>query len=60
MHWKSWILKIREHKIDPTTFQSIMTQVKAFQDKVGYDNDYMAWVQKHLPERLENQLGSSH
>jgi NADPH-dependent glutamate synthase beta subunit-like oxidoreductase len=53
-------LEIREHKVNPATFQSIMTQVKTFQDKVGYDNDYLAWVQKHLPERLENQLGSAH
>ncbi|MBK8502985.1 MAG: hypothetical protein IPL46_12670 [Saprospiraceae bacterium] len=52
--------EIREHQISPATFQSIMTQVKAIQDKVGYDNDYISWVLKHLPERLENQLGSSH
>jgi NADPH-dependent glutamate synthase beta subunit-like oxidoreductase len=52
--------EIRHHQISTEAFQSIMAQVKAFQDRVGYDNDYMAWVPKHMPERLENQLGSSH
>jgi len=35
-------------------------RVKNLQDKVGYDGNYQAWIQKNLPVRLEDMLGVSH
>ena len=35
-------------------------RIKEFQEKVGYNNDYDAWVKANLPDRLEDLLGIDH
>ncbi|MDX1478745.1 MAG: hypothetical protein R3301_13625 [Saprospiraceae bacterium] len=43
--------------VSDDTFNELMTRVKAMQEKHGYNGDFMAWVQQHLPTRLEDLLG---
>jgi len=50
--------EIREHKVSPEQYQNIMKKVQSFHKKIGYNNDYSTWIEKHMPERLENILGS--
>lgn len=52
--------EIREHKLEPDQYMKIIQWVKSYQDKVGYDNNYMAWIENHMPQRLEDMLGSHH
>jgi len=35
-------------------------RIKDMQEKVGYDGNYQAWIDKHLPVRLEKMLGVIH
>jgi hypothetical protein len=37
-------------------FNKILENVRMMQKKVGYDGNYRAWINKHLPVRLENVL----
>ena len=34
----------------------IHERTRMLQDKAGYDQNYDTWIQKNLPERLENIL----
>ncbi len=36
--------------------EEILTRVNILQEKVGYNQDYIAWIGKHLPLRLENMI----
>lgn len=36
--------------------KAILEKVAALQKQVGYNGDYMKWVAKHLPVRLENMI----
>jgi len=36
--------------------QSIMDKTKALQEKVGYEGDYLSWVEQNTPSRLEDML----
>ncbi len=46
--------------LSPEKIEEIDARVKEFQEKVGYNNDYDAWVKANLPERLEDLLGIDH
>ncbi|MCB0667354.1 MAG: hypothetical protein KDC80_16115 [Saprospiraceae bacterium] len=52
--------EIKEHKVSRAQFDKISKWVKSFQQKSGYENNYMAWIEQHMPERLEDMLGSTH
>ncbi|RMG82612.1 MAG: hypothetical protein D6714_11055, partial [Bacteroidetes bacterium] len=41
----------------PEKQAEIRRRVKALQERVGYQGDFMEWVKKHLPVRLENIVG---
>lgn len=47
----------RIRKITPETYSRIIERVQDMQKERGYDGDFMAWVEKHLPVRLEALLG---
>jgi len=40
--------------------QELEDRIAAFQQKAGYDGNYEKWVEKNLPERLEDMIGVSH
>lgn len=44
-------------EITRQSYAEIQKRVKALQHKVGYRGDYMTWVEKHLPIRLEDIIG---
>ncbi|MGI9543994.1 MAG: FAD-dependent oxidoreductase [Cyclobacteriaceae bacterium] len=46
----------RQDFIPAETVQSILDGVEALQKKAGYDGDFMSWVEKNLPIRLEQLL----
>jgi hypothetical protein len=52
--------EIKDHEVSPDQYDQILAKVQAYQARVGYSNEYQSWIDKHLPERLENILGSSH
>ena len=52
--------EIREHRVSPEQYANIMSRVESFQKEVGYTNGYAAWIENHLPKRLESMLGSHH
>ena len=53
--------RFKEHNLVAVDkIDEIMTKVKRFQDKSGYNDDYSAWIKKHLPVRLEELLGIEH
>lgn len=46
-------------KIDPLAegvYPALMKRIKSLQEKVGYDGDYMQWIEKHRPVRLEELI----
>ena len=49
--------EIKSHTLQPGQFNQIMDRVAEYQAKAGYDGDYQKWIDRHLPERLENMLG---
>lgn len=51
--------EIRQHDISADNHGKIMSFVESRHEKLDY-TDYNSWIAKHLPERLEDQLGSGH
>ena len=51
---------IRDCKITPDTYERIMAKVGQHQARVGYGGDYMSWMEKNMPQRLEDMLGATH
>ncbi len=49
----------RTQFLSPEVVDNIQSKVKDLQQAVGYNGNYQQWIEKHLPERLENQLESS-
>ncbi|GJM28710.1 MAG: glutamate synthase [Cyclobacteriaceae bacterium] len=49
----------RTQYLSPTVINSIQSKVKSLQQAVGFNGSYQHWVEKHLPERLEDQLEAS-
>jgi NADPH-dependent glutamate synthase beta subunit-like oxidoreductase len=47
-----------EHQqfLSEEVISSIQERIKALQESAGYRGDFMEWVDKNLPERLEDQL----
>ena len=43
--------------VQDDTFTSINQKIKLLQKQVGYEGNYEAWVQQHLPTRLEVLIG---
>ena len=43
--------------ITKKSYAEIQKRVTALQHKVGYGKDYMTWIQRHLPIRLEDIIG---
>jgi hypothetical protein len=43
-------------KIDATQYAQLIQRVEEMQKQRGYNNDFRAWVAKHLPVRLETLL----
>lgn len=37
-----------------TSFEQLKEKVKQLQEKVNYKGDYMAWIEQHMPVRLED------
>lgn len=37
--------------------QSLLERVKSLQKKAGYDGNFNRWIDKHLPQRIENLVG---
>ena len=53
--------RFKDHNlVSVDKIDQIMSKVKVLQDKSSYNNDYSAWVKKHLPVRLEELLGIEH
>jgi len=46
----------RQDYMPAETLQSILDRIDALQKKVGYDGNFMSWVEKNLPIRLEQLL----
>ncbi|MDB4286081.1 FAD-dependent oxidoreductase [bacterium] len=46
--------------LSPEQVEALETRIKNCQAKSGYDGDYPAWIKKHMPSRLETQLGINH
>ena len=44
-------------KIDRKSYAEIQKRVLSLQHKVGYRGDFMTWVDRHLPVRLEELIG---
>ena len=47
-------------KMDAVQIAAIDNRIKILQKTRGYQGDFMKWVENHLPERLEEQLGLEH
>ncbi len=52
--------EIRDTKISLETYDQIMDRVAAHHQRTGYEGDYMTWMQRHMPTRLEDMLGVDH
>ncbi len=54
----SKIIEVIEKKkfMPDEVIQNILDKTKALQDKVGYDGDYLSWVKKNTPPRLEDMI----
>ena len=42
------------------TVHRLEDRIEALQQKVGYEGDFMQWVEQHLPLRLEDMIGEKH
>ena len=51
---------IHNHKITPEAYGHVMEEVAKQHQRTGYEGDFMAWIQTHLPQRLEDLLGVNH
>ena len=41
-------------------YRRLMSRIEKLHQKTGYDGAYQAWVETHLPPRLEDMLGLDH
>ena len=46
----------RSHPLSPEKLTELHSRVSELQKLSGYQDDFMAWVKEHLPERLEDML----
>ncbi len=53
-------VEIRDRKLSDADYEKIKQEVEKLHKKVGYDGDYLSWIERHVPKRLENLLGASH
>ncbi len=51
---------IRDCKIDSETYETIMSKVAEHHKRSGYEGNYMTWMEKNMPQRLEDMLGVNH
>lgn len=49
-----------QNLLHPEKIQELEEKIKQLQQDAGYDNNFEKWVETHLPERLEDQLGVTH
>jgi hypothetical protein len=49
----------RTQYLSPEVIDGIQTNIKKLQSAVNYNGSFQAWVGKHLPERVEDQLEES-
>ena len=47
-------------KLSESDINQIDERIQQLQSRSGYTQDFLSWVDQHLPERLEDQLGIKH
>ncbi len=45
-----------QEKLTGTEIDKIEDKLKPLEEKSGYDGNYREWIEKHLPQRLENMI----
>lgn len=51
---------VEQNALSEEQYAGTIQMIKQLQAKVGYDNNFDAWVNSHLPPRLEHLLGINH
>ena len=51
---------IQNASLSQETYISIKQRIEILQKKAGYHGNYKQWIEKHEPERLEDQLDVNH